>query len=79
MSKLSFIYVLDFPQILFLQCRNSSVCYLFLLLYLASPREYLEHYVFPILLPAMEEMLKQAKLEICLEVCARSNYFQQFN
>lgn len=33
-----------------------------------SPREYLEHYVFPILLPALEEMLRQAKKEKCLEV-----------
>jgi hypothetical protein len=33
-----------------------------------SPREYLEHYVFPVLLPAMEEMLRQAKTEKCFEV-----------
>ncbi|XP_074648516.1 IQ domain-containing protein K-like [Tubulanus polymorphus] len=32
-----------------------------------SPREYLEHYIFPILLPALEEMLKQAKEERCFE------------
>ncbi|XP_013379952.1 IQ domain-containing protein K [Lingula anatina] len=31
------------------------------------PREYLEHYVFPVLLPALEEMLKQAKKEKCFE------------
>ncbi|XP_064618066.1 IQ domain-containing protein K-like [Liolophura sinensis] len=30
-------------------------------------REYLEHYIFPILLPGLEEMLKQAKLEKCFE------------
>ena len=33
-----------------------------------SPREYLEHYVFPWLLPALEDMLRQAKKEKCLEV-----------
>ncbi|XP_060074858.1 IQ domain-containing protein K-like [Ylistrum balloti] len=32
-----------------------------------NPREYLEHYVFPVLLPALEEMLRQAKKEKCLE------------
>ncbi|XP_045213329.1 IQ domain-containing protein K-like isoform X2 [Mercenaria mercenaria] len=32
-----------------------------------SPREYLQHYVFPVLVPAMEEMLKQAKTEKCFE------------
>uniref|UniRef100_A0A194AMR7 Putative IQ domain-containing protein K-like protein n=1 Tax=Pinctada fucata TaxID=50426 RepID=A0A194AMR7_PINFU len=32
-----------------------------------SPREYLEHYVFPWLLPALEDMLRQAKKEKCLE------------
>lgn len=31
------------------------------------PREYLEHYVFPILEPALTEMLKQAKIEKCFE------------
>lgn len=33
-----------------------------------SPREYLEHYIFPWLLPALEDMLRQAKKEKCLEV-----------
>ncbi|XP_050392089.1 IQ domain-containing protein K isoform X1 [Patella vulgata] len=32
-----------------------------------TPREYLEHYIFPVLLPALAEMLKQAKLEKCFE------------
>ncbi|XP_070580115.1 IQ domain-containing protein K-like [Ptychodera flava] len=32
-----------------------------------SPREYLEYYVFPVLLPGMLEMLKQAKDEKCFE------------
>lgn len=32
-----------------------------------TPREYLEHYVFPWLLPALEDMLRQAKKEKCLE------------
>ncbi|XP_060553480.1 IQ domain-containing protein K-like [Ruditapes philippinarum] len=32
-----------------------------------SPREYLQHYVFPVLVPAMEEMLRQAKKEKCFE------------
>ena len=41
------------------------------LLFLGSPRQYLEHYVFPVLLPAMEEMLKQAKEEKCFEVSSR--------
>ena len=36
MSKVSFIYILDSPLILFLQCRNSSECYLFLLLSLSE-------------------------------------------
>ena len=33
-----------------------------------SPRDYLEAYIFPVLLPALEEMLKQAKVEKCFEV-----------
>lgn len=36
--------------------------------FLGTPREYLEHYVFPWLLPALEDMLRQAKKEKCLEV-----------
>lgn len=32
-----------------------------------SPQEYLENYVFPILLPALEELLRQAKKEKCFE------------
>lgn len=31
------------------------------------PRQYLEYYVFPVLLPALEAMLKQAKVEKCFE------------
>lgn len=31
------------------------------------PREYLEHYIFPVLLPALEEMLREAKTEKCFE------------
>lgn len=33
----------------------------------SDPREYLEHYVFPVLLPALEEMLRMAKTEKCFE------------
>jgi len=33
-----------------------------------DPTEYLNHYVFPVLLPAMERMLEQAKKEKCFEV-----------
>ena len=44
---------------------NSSV---FFVLFTGSPREYLQHYVFPVLVPAMEEMLRQAKKEKCFEV-----------
>ena len=33
-----------------------------------SPTDYLEHYIFPFLLPALEEMLKEAKKEKCFEV-----------
>merc|ERR1712121_407353 len=32
-----------------------------------APTEYLNHYVFPWLLPALEAMLRQAKLEKCFE------------
>ncbi|KAL3876878.1 hypothetical protein ACJMK2_034660 [Sinanodonta woodiana] len=32
-----------------------------------TPREYLEYYIFPYLLPALDEMLKQAKKEKCFE------------
>ncbi|ELU06529.1 hypothetical protein CAPTEDRAFT_148275 [Capitella teleta] len=32
-----------------------------------SPREYLDHHIFPILLPALEEMLREAKKERCFE------------
>ncbi|XP_041363702.1 IQ domain-containing protein K-like [Gigantopelta aegis] len=32
-----------------------------------SPHVYLEHYIFPVLLPILEAMLKQAKLEKCFE------------
>ncbi|XP_052779036.1 IQ domain-containing protein K-like [Mya arenaria] len=35
--------------------------------YECSPSEYLEHHVFPVLLPAMERMLEQAKKEKCFE------------
>ena len=40
-----------------------------------TPREYLEHFVFPWLLPALEDMLRQAKKEKCLEV----NFLLYFN
>jgi len=33
-----------------------------------SPRQYLEHYVFPILLPALEQMLHEAGLHRCFVV-----------
>lgn len=33
-----------------------------------SPTEYLQNYVFPTLIPAMERMLEQAKKEKCFEV-----------
>ena len=36
--------------------------------FIGSHSEFLEHYVFPILLPALEEMLKTAKEEKCFEV-----------
>jgi hypothetical protein len=32
-----------------------------------DPKKYLEHYIFPTLLPALEELLKQAKSEKCFE------------
>lgn len=32
-----------------------------------SPTDYLDHYIFPFLLPALEEMLKEAKKEKCFE------------
>ncbi|KAJ7305825.1 hypothetical protein JRQ81_010191 [Phrynocephalus forsythii] len=32
-----------------------------------SPREFLEHYIFPVLLPGMAELLLQAKKEKCFE------------
>ncbi|XP_067912267.1 IQ domain-containing protein K [Heterodontus francisci] len=32
-----------------------------------SPRQYLEHYIFPVLLPGLFETLKQAKIEKCFE------------
>ncbi|XP_010288731.1 PREDICTED: IQ domain-containing protein K [Phaethon lepturus] len=32
-----------------------------------SPREYLEYYIFPVLLPGMSELLHQAKKEKCFE------------
>uniref|UniRef100_A0A663EQY9 IQ motif containing K n=1 Tax=Aquila chrysaetos chrysaetos TaxID=223781 RepID=A0A663EQY9_AQUCH len=32
-----------------------------------SPREYLEYYIFPVLLPGMAELLHQAKKEKCFE------------
>nr|XP_005999699.1 PREDICTED: IQ domain-containing protein K isoform X2 [Latimeria chalumnae] len=32
-----------------------------------SPQEYLEHHIFPVLLPGMAEMLQQAKKEKCFE------------
>ncbi|XP_043945686.1 IQ domain-containing protein K isoform X3 [Protopterus annectens] len=32
-----------------------------------SPREYLEHFIFPVLLPGMSEMIHQAKKEKCFE------------
>jgi len=32
-----------------------------------TPREYLEHFIFPTLLPALEKMLHQAKQERCFE------------
>ncbi|KAI8494983.1 PREDICTED: IQ domain-containing protein K-like [Branchiostoma belcheri] len=34
---------------------------------LCSPREYLEHYIFPVLLPGMVEMLREAKTQRCFE------------
>ncbi|MGH0148625.1 UNVERIFIED_CONTAM: hypothetical protein FKN15_013383 [Acipenser sinensis] len=34
-----------------------------------SPKEYLENYLFPALLPGMEAMLAQAQRECCLEGC----------
>ncbi|KAI0236234.1 IQ domain-containing protein K [Lamellibrachia satsuma] len=34
---------------------------------MCSPTEYLEHYIFPFLLLALEEMLKEAKKEKCFE------------
>ncbi|XP_074866771.1 IQ domain-containing protein K [Carettochelys insculpta] len=34
---------------------------------ICSPREYLEYYIFPILLPGMAELLHQAKKEKCFE------------
>uniref|UniRef100_A0A8C4KG30 IQ motif containing K n=1 Tax=Dromaius novaehollandiae TaxID=8790 RepID=A0A8C4KG30_DRONO len=37
------------------------------LFYPGSPREYLEYYIFPILLPGMAELLHQAKKEKCFE------------
>ena len=37
-----------------------------------SPTEFLEHYIFPILLPALEDMLRAAKLEKCFEVCQKN-------
>jgi len=33
-----------------------------------SPEEYLEYYIFPVLLPGMAELLHQAKKEKCFEV-----------
>ncbi|OXB72753.1 UNVERIFIED_CONTAM: hypothetical protein H355_009934 [Colinus virginianus] len=33
-----------------------------------SPQEYLEYYVFPVLLPGMTELLHEAKKEKCFEV-----------
>ncbi|EOB02020.1 IQ domain-containing protein K [Anas platyrhynchos] len=33
-----------------------------------SPREYLEYYIFPVLLPGLAELLHQAKKEKCFEV-----------
>ena len=41
---------------------------LFHFMQIGPPRVFLEHYVFPILLPAMEEMLRRAKEEKCFEV-----------
>ncbi|GCB71448.1 hypothetical protein scyTo_0008841 [Scyliorhinus torazame] len=32
-----------------------------------SPKQYLEHYIFPVLLPGLFETLKQAKIEKCFE------------
>uniref|UniRef100_A0A8V0Z3R8 IQ motif containing K n=1 Tax=Gallus gallus TaxID=9031 RepID=A0A8V0Z3R8_CHICK len=32
-----------------------------------SPQEYLEYYIFPVLLPGMTELLHQAKKEKCFE------------
>ena len=39
------------------------------LLITGSPREYLEAYLFPVLLPAIEQMLKAAKENKVFEVC----------
>ena len=39
-------------------------CYIF---YVGPPREYLENYVFPYLLPAIEAMLVNAKKARCFE------------
>jgi len=38
------------------------------LFYAGSPQEYLEYYIFPVLLPGMTELLHQAKKEKCFEV-----------
>ena len=36
--------------------------------FLGLPREYLQHYILPVLLPALEEMLKAAEKENCFVV-----------
>lgn len=59
----------DFKDDLFVQVqmvlsRFVSVC----LFILGSPREYLEVFVFPTLLPGMESLLQQAEREKCFQV-----------
>ncbi|XP_075755526.1 IQ domain-containing protein K isoform X2 [Pelodiscus sinensis] len=53
-QKVPFIPTLALPP----EAPNPKTC---------SPREYLEYYIFPILLPGMAELLHQAKKEKCFE------------
>ena len=41
---------------------------------IGSPREYLEAYVFPVLLPAIEQMLTAAKENKVFEVCLQQQF-----
>ncbi|XP_065415018.1 IQ domain-containing protein K isoform X7 [Chrysemys picta bellii] len=52
-QKISSLYLAPLPA-----APNPKTC---------SPREYLEYYIFPILLPGMAELLHQAKKEKCFE------------